>query len=164
MPKQDSRAERFGRDYYEHEKQASKGLAGEYGTGYGGKKLTRAEEKLIFMSRVGKDGKPGISDEEAQQMLAAGKSPEEVGMLMFPQREPLAKSGGRIEPKDVIDWVNKIADEIAHQELAMRSASGPSDVPQVSPQGTVRGPSDVPTEMSEPPASAGASSLTEAQP
>ena len=132
MPKE-SRAERFGREYYEHEKEASKGLADVYGTGYQGKKLTRAEEKLIWMARVDKDGKPGISDEEAQQWLAAGKSREEVGMHMFPQREPLAKSGGRVEPKDWITFANKISDDITQQEMAMQAANG---APEVSPYGS----------------------------
>ena len=37
----------------------------------------------------------------------------QIGLMVFPDREKLAKSGGRVEPAEVISWVNSTAKRMA---------------------------------------------------
>ena len=71
----------------------------------GNKKLTPDEELALFMREA-----PDWSPDKEAILLAEGKTREEVGLLKYPERERLAKSGGRIQPKDWIAWANQQAE------------------------------------------------------
>jgi hypothetical protein len=53
---------------------------------------------------------------------------EMIGLMVFKDREGLAKRGGRLEPKDQIQWVN----QQAKREAARRQAQAPPPDPMTS--------------------------------
>lgn len=65
-------------------------------------------------------------------------SPEAIGMLVFRDRERLAKSGGNVEPADQI----KTANRIAKQEAVKRAANAPPPDPLAQPM-TPAGPPEM---------------------
>lgn len=52
---------------------------------------------------------------------------EQIGLMVFPKRERLAKSGGRVEPKEWISWANSTAKRMEKRraERAMMSPTPP---------------------------------------
>lgn len=51
---------------------------------------------------------------------------EQIGLMVFPDREGLAKRGGRIEPKDQISFVNQTAQREAMKRQAQMPPSDPT--------------------------------------
>lgn len=144
----DSKTEVFISGLWDRMKERAAGMAAAYGGGMNTKKLTRDEEKLLFRARTDADGKPGISDEEAISHLQAGMSREAVGLLMYPRREKLAKSGGRLEPKDWIDYLNRLADEVEAEDRAGEAAQPiPAEQQMQSPMPLQAEPGAPPVDM-----------------
>lgn len=54
-------------------------------------------------------------------------SREQIGLMVFPEREKLAKSGGRVEPKEFIRWANRTAQRMRARRDA-RAAMSPMPV------------------------------------
>lgn len=114
MPEQDRRSEAFMRGLFDATIERAKGLAGYMDPGMGGKRLSDDEIDAAWNTRaltveqewnLWRQGRTPESVARGERML----SPEEIGMQVFPHREKLGKSGGRIMPKAYADWVNQRA-------------------------------------------------------
>jgi hypothetical protein len=55
-------------------------------------------------------------------------TPEQIGLMVFPHRERLMKSGGRVEPKEQVRWAN----QMAKRQQAKRMAQPPPTDPMTT--------------------------------
>jgi len=133
MPEeQDRRSEAFVRGLFDAAVQRARGLAGYMDPGMGGKRLSDQDIDAAWNTRA-------LSVEQewdlwrqgrTSESLARGEralTPEEIGMQVFPHREKLGKSGGRIMPKEYAQWVNGRAKREEDKRQAaqpMQSAEG----------------------------------------
>lgn len=85
----------------------------------GAKKLTPDEISLLWNKRA----MPIEKEWELHRAVNPDGSPmysrEQIGLMVYPERERLAKSGGNIEPKAFIGQANRIA----QREAAKRQAA-----------------------------------------
>lgn len=110
LPTLDQRNEPFMRGAMEAAIEKAKGLAPYFGPGYGAKKVQPDEINTAWNTRE-------MSVEQEWDLWRQRKpdgspmyTPEEIGLKVFPHRERLAKSGGRIQPRDWIAWANQQAE------------------------------------------------------
>lgn len=104
--------ESFLRGAFETLMKRAEGMAPHFAAS-GGKKLSDEEIETAWNTRA-------LSVEQEWELWRQGNTPEtahlpkltpeEIGLKVFPHREKLAKSGGRIEPKQFIGWANSYAE------------------------------------------------------
>lgn len=116
------------RDFLEGMYQQMRGRASEmaprFKPGYGATELDGDELEAVWDKRamsleqewelhraVNEDGTPKLTREQ-------------IGLMVFPERERLAKSGGRVEPREMIAWVNQTARRM-EQRRAQRAMLPP---------------------------------------
>lgn len=63
------------------------------------------EQEWALWSQTNPDGTPTFT-------------PEQIGLMVFPQREGLAKRGGRVEPREQTLWANQQAKRSAARRVA----------------------------------------------
>jgi hypothetical protein len=127
MSKYDDKTEQHLRGLWDQMKARAKGMSIVYGPGYDNKPLSREEEKTLFRQRA-------LSVEQEHELWRATNqdgspmyTPERIGQLVFDQREKLAKSGGRIEPKQWIKYLNDLAAEVEDEDRQTAAASWPAE-------------------------------------
>lgn len=77
------------------------------------KKLTQDEIDTLWDTR-------SMPREQEWALWRQGNlSREQIGMMVHPYREPLAKSDGRLEPVEVTRWVNKQEQRMQAKRAAM---------------------------------------------
>lgn len=89
---------------YEMAMERARGTAGHFSPGYGTKDLTPDEELATFMDQ----GETPKTLEEIHEMYRQGLTQNQIGLVMYPKREQLYKSG-RPEPKAFIQKANALA-------------------------------------------------------
>lgn len=122
----DQRSEAFMRGLWDATKAKAAGMAAYAAPGMGGRELSDEEIAQAWNTRA-------LSVEQEWDLWRQRKpdgspqyTPEEIGMQVFPHREKLAKSGGRVEPKDWIGWANRRA-EHEQKKLDSRQQEGTTD-------------------------------------
>lgn len=123
---------------YQKLKGRAAGMADLVGPGVDTEKLSDDEISALWNLRA-------VPIEKEWEMWRQGRTPEtahlptmtreEIGLAVYPNREKLAKSGGRSEPKDFIPWMNKRAEK----EAAKRAAQQPAPFPDAPIISTVDG-------------------------
>lgn len=121
----DRRSEEFMRGLFEQTVEKARGVAAYMSPGLGGKKLTPAEEEMAWSERA-------LSVEQEWDLWRLGRTPEtagqrpltpeEIGLQVFPKRERIAKSGGRVQPKEWVAWVNSYAERQRKKRAEQPSA------------------------------------------
>jgi len=125
----------FIKGLYEKLRQRARMMAPQVDTNGQTKDLTPDEISLLWNRRH-------IPIEQEWELWRQGRTPEtadqpqltreEIGLMVFKDREKLAKMGGRIEPKEFVLWANKQAEK----EAAKRAAAA-EVAPALAPEGTV---------------------------
>lgn len=114
MAEIDQRSEAFLRGLWDATVNKAQGMSGYMAPGLGGQKMTPDDideawnHRALTVEQEWDLWRQGSTPER----IAAGErklTPEEIGMQVFPHREKLAKSAGRVQPKDWIGWVNQQA-------------------------------------------------------
>ena len=101
---------------YETMRGRAAGLAPHFQPGYGATELDGDDLETVWNRRampIEKEWelwRQGRTPETAHLPML---SPEHIGLLVFPDREKLAKSGGRVEPHEFISWTNAMAKRMA---------------------------------------------------
>lgn len=129
----DQRSEQFMRGLFETTVEKARGMAGYMSPGLGGKKLSDADVSLAWNERA-------LTVEQEWDLWRVGRTPEtagqrpftpeEIGLQVFPKRERIAKSGGRVEPKEWMVWVNQRAEherKKQEQQASPMMAEGQTD-------------------------------------
>lgn len=101
MPTSQS-AEQFAAGLWDSMRGHVAALAPHFSPGYGNSELTPEQELAIWNDRQ-------LSIEQEWELWDQGLSAEEIGMRVFPYREQLVKSGGRVEPEQWIAKANALA-------------------------------------------------------
>lgn len=108
---------------YQTIRKRAAGMAVHLQPGYGAKELDGDELETVWNRRA----MPLEAEWELHRAKKEDGTPlytrRQIGLMVFPDREKLAKSGGRVEPKEVTKWVNSVARRMAakrEQQAAMR--------------------------------------------
>lgn len=120
---------------YQTMRKRAESMAPHFRPGYGAKELDGDELETVWNRRA-------LTLEQEWELHRAvaedGVTPrytrEQIGLLVFPDREKLAKSGGRVEPKEWISWVNSTAKRMAARRAAREAALNAG-----SPEGSTDG-------------------------
>lgn len=132
----DSKSEMLISGLWDRLKEKAKGVGGLAAPGVNMDRLTPDEELAIWNRRA-------IPIEQEWEMWRAGKTPEEIGMAVFPDREKLVKSGGRIEPSQWFAYSMKMAQkaEAARQQGGQPPPDmGAADQQQQTPEALAGAP------------------------
>src|SRR5688572_9510132 len=90
----------FVKGLYEAMKKRAADIAPQFAPGYGTKELTPDDAYEIWHRRAMPLEKEWALWGETLPDGSPKYTPEQIGLLVFPDREKYVKSGGRIEPKD----------------------------------------------------------------
>lgn len=98
-------------------------MAPHFAPGYGTKEMTPEDTELVWNRRA-------MPVEQEWALWRAVKedgtpmyTPAQIGMQVFPEREKLAKSGGRVEPKEWITFSNTLAKRMAAKREGQQQAA-----------------------------------------
>jgi hypothetical protein len=119
MPAEQSPHEQMVSGLWDKLKERAGGLGGLIGKGYDATPLSEDDEAMLWSRRA-------LSVEQEWDLWRQGLTPEEIGMQVFPDRERLVKSGGRIEPSQWYSRANTLA------ARAERTRAGQDDQQSVS--------------------------------
>lgn len=131
MAGQDQRDEVFLRGLFDAAIERARRLSEYMSPGAGGKRMTDDEIEQAWNERA-------MPVEQEWELWKIGKTPEtagmrpltpeEIGLRVFPRREKLAKSGGRVRPSEFIGWTNNYAERRRkakeQQQAPMMGAEG----------------------------------------
>lgn len=110
---------------YELLKDRARRMAGQVASDEGAKKLSEDEISTLWNERA----MPLEQEWELHRARQADGTPtytpEQIGLLVFPKREQLAKSGGRLEPNEVTAWANRRAEKEAAKRAAANEQMPP---------------------------------------
>jgi hypothetical protein len=108
---------------YEAMRKRAADLAPNFAPGYGTKEMTPEDVDLVWNRRV-------MPVEQEWELWRQTKpdgtpmyTPNQIGLLVFPDREKFAKSGGRVEPAEWIPFVNQTAKRMAAKREAQAALS-----------------------------------------
>lgn len=104
---------------YQTIRKRAAGMAPNFSPGYDSKELDGDDLETVWNRRA----MPLEDEWELHRAVQEdGVTPlytkEQIGLLVFPDREKLAKSGGRVEPSEWIRWVNFQAKRMAAKREA----------------------------------------------
>lgn len=135
MPTYDEKTTTHLEGLWNRMKDMAGGMAGVYGQGYNTKPLNEHEELMLWNKRA-------LSLDQEWALWRQGRTPEtqgqpiltpeEIGLKVFPEREKLAKSGGRVEPKDWHAYIKKMADKSEAQFQATREPPDMTGAPTMT--------------------------------
>jgi hypothetical protein len=141
----DQRSEGFLRGLFETTVEKARGMSAYMAPGLGGKKLSDEDVSLAWNTRA-------LTVEQEWDLWRIGRTPEtagqriltpeEIGMQVFPHRERIAKSGGRVQPKEWFSWVNQRAE----RERKKKEQQQPSWMAEGQTDGTILVPGDEPAQ------------------
>jgi hypothetical protein len=131
-------------------KDKAAGLGGLIGAGYGATALSQDDEDMLWDQRfltieqehdlwrarkqvpvMGPDGRPVAGPDGSPLMQDTAEpryTPEEIGKLVFQNREALAKRGGNLEPKDQYRKFATLAQRAERRRLAVEQEQQQPDV------------------------------------
>jgi len=104
-------------------KQAS-GMAPKFSPGYDSAELDGDELETVWNRRAMPIEQEWALHRAVKEDGTPLYSRRQIGLMVFPDREKLAKSGGRVEPHEWISWTNQTARRMA-QRRAERAALMP---------------------------------------
>jgi len=114
---------------YEAMKARAASLAPHFTPGYGSKAMNADDEDVVWNRRK-------IPVEQEWELWRQKKpdgtpmfTPSQIGLMVFPDREKFAKSGGRVEPKDWITFANRTAQRMAAKREAQQQSAEMSAPP-----------------------------------
>ena len=126
----DTPTPKFIEGLYDAIRKRAADLAPKFGPGYGTKALTPDDLEAVWNRR-------SMPLEQEWNLWRQGRTPEtahlptltpaQIGLMVFPEREKLAKSGGRVEPSEFISWTNQTAKRMAEKRAARQAAAPPME-------------------------------------
>lgn len=116
----------FLKGLYEALRGRAAGLAPHFQPGYDSAELDGADVETLWHRRS--------MPLEAEWALHRARNPdgtptytrEQIGLMVFKDREKLAKSGGRVEPKEWIAWTNSTARRMEKKRAARETSEAPT--------------------------------------
>lgn len=98
------------------------GMAPRFQPGYDATELDGDDLEVVWNERA----MPLEQEWELHRAMKPDGTPlytrEQIGLMVFHKREKLAKSGGRVEPKEWISWTNQTAKRMAAKREARAAA------------------------------------------
>lgn len=113
---------KFLEGLYQAMRRRAADLAPHFKPGYDAKELTEDELETVWNRRFLTLEEEWALWRERNPDGTPKHTPEMIGRMVFQQREPLAKAGGRIEPKEQIGWVNQTAQRMARKRAERQAA------------------------------------------
>jgi hypothetical protein len=101
-------------------------LAPHFAPGYGTKAMTPDDLDAVWNRRAMPLEQEWELHRQKKDDGTPLYTPAQIGLLVFPEREKLAKSGGRVEPSEWISWSNQQAKrQAAKREAQQRQLETP---------------------------------------
>ena len=122
---------KFIEGLYEAMRKRAADLAPHFSPGYGTAELDSEDLETLWDRRA----MPLEKEWELHRAMKTDGTPlytpAQIGQLVFPERAKLAASGGRVEPKEQIKWVNRTAQRMAEKRAQRQAAlEQPPDIPE----------------------------------
>ena len=99
----------FFEGLYQSMRGRAAGMAERFKPGYGSKELDGDDLETLWNRRAMSIEQEWALHRELNQDGTPAYTREQIGLQVFPDREKLAKSGGRVEPREFISWTNAMA-------------------------------------------------------